>query len=290
MMRQGCHLKGRKALDITSSTECPASPVEHQWRTERRWLAHHRHWCNALKMSHVQTVTYTHSLTHSHARTRACALLTPWSRVLLAKLTGSPHILWNPKVHYRIHKCPPPVPIPSPAKHVELKYALKRFNPWFYLSTKTYGNVRVSTNWIKPPTFLILQHINPILTFPSYSVRFHVNVTNVTLRPTPPYFKWSLPLKVQTLFFYLLSQPCLIPLPITLAAAFRRHTHTHTHTQWRSWLRNCLQLPVNFSTSYSRVLLDIRTRISHAPSRDEQAVYSAFSCQTCVLSYSSYLV
>ena len=50
-------------------------------------------------------------------------LLTPWSRVLLEKLTGSapsqeiPRILRNPKVNHRTHKGPPLITLINNISH-----------------------------------------------------------------------------------------------------------------------------------------------------------------------------
>ena len=70
-----------------------------------------------------------HVCIHSHGG----YLLTPWCRVLLEKLTGLQlvkkfhAILWNPKVHYRTQKRPPPFPVlgqPNPV-HIPTSHLLE---------------------------------------------------------------------------------------------------------------------------------------------------------------------
>jgi hypothetical protein len=95
---------------------------------------------------------------------RRVALLIPWSRVILEKLTGSrlvklPTLYGTPKVRYRVYKRPPPVPILSQLDqvHTPTSHFLKiHFNI-------TLPSTLGSSKWSLALRF---PHRNPVYTSP----------------------------------------------------------------------------------------------------------------------------
>ena len=108
-------------------------------------------------------------------------LLTPWSREAnrFSASQEIPRTVWNPKVHYRIHKCPPPVPILSqldpvhtPTSHF-LKIHLNIIFPSMLGSPKWSLSLRFSPS--KPRIHLSPPH-TCYLPLPSHSSRvYHPN-------------------------------------------------------------------------------------------------------------------
>jgi hypothetical protein len=116
-------------------------------------------------------------------------LLTPWSRVLLEKLTDSaarqiPLILFYPKVHYRTHKCPPPLPI------------LRQLHP--VLTTPSHF-LKIDLNIILPstsgsphwPLSLTFHHQNPFVEKIQVSLKSDKNNGYFTWRITSIYVNLS---------------------------------------------------------------------------------------------------
>ena len=135
-------------------THNPTKPVTLNPRFRARDFWDRLKWSITLKYW-----LYTYLLTHSIERSPS------WEANRFLASQEIPCILWNPKVHYRSHKCPPPVPI------------LSQLDP---VHTPTFHFLKIRLNIILPsrpgsPKWSLsfrFPHQNPLYASPLSHMRY----------------------------------------------------------------------------------------------------------------------
>ena len=124
-------------------------------------------------------------------------LLTPWCRVFLEKLTGLqlvkkfPAFLWNPKVYYRTHKRPPPVPVlgqPNPV-HIPTSHLLEIHPNIIHPSTPKSPQRSLSLRFPHQDT---IRPLSSVFICISYLLMFYFRCLSFLWRVTlPPNKYWG---------------------------------------------------------------------------------------------------